>query len=245
MGTQVKAVDYLRMEESVDACLEALTKTLVSIPSQVIECSSIFTGASAVAMLDRDAFIKACENLKPAVVFIYRESSLVDEQITDLVTELAESSSQRITLEQDFRIQEAELMLNVTTSCSAHSNLMCFFTSGPLVVAMAYCVGDYLDFTDALGRFEQSVDDARALESSLDQEILHSALKKIAETVAKDQGFISLRGKRKRAMYVLKTYRSAIPESCYVERPDQESDPIDRNVVLVARQAADIVEFGV
>lgn len=36
-----------------------------------------------------------------------------------------------------------------------------------------------------------------------------------------DEGFISLRGKRKRAMYVLKHYRSQIPESPYLERPDQ------------------------
>lgn len=46
-------------------------------------------------------------------------------------------------------------------------------------------------------------------------------------------------------MYVLKHYRQEIPESPYMERPDQGSDPIDRNVVLVARMAADYLEFGV
>jgi hypothetical protein len=55
--------------------------------------------------------------------------------------------------------------------------------------------------------------------------------------------FFLLRGKRKRAMYILKHHRQEIPESPYVERPDQGLDPIDRNVVLVARQAADILEF--
>lgn len=79
--------------------------------------------------------------------------------------------------------------------------------------------------------------------SSLDQARLNSEMKKVAETVSKDQGFISLRGKRKRAMYVLKHYRQEIPESPYLERPDQGSEPIDRNVVLVARQDADILEF--
>lgn len=43
----------------------------------------------------------------------------------------------------------------------------------------------------------------------------------------------------------MKRYRLEVPESPYLERPDQVSDPIDRNVVLVARQAADILEFGV
>lgn len=46
-------------------------------------------------------------------------------------------------------------------------------------------------------------------------------------------------------MYVLKHYRQEIPESPYMERPDQESDPIDRIVVVVARKAADVLEFGV
>ena len=70
-------------------------------------------------------------------------------------------------------------------------------------------------------------------------------MRKISEAASMDEGFISLCGKRKRAVYVLKHYRSQIPESPYLERPDQWSDPIDRNVVLVARQAADIFEFGV
>lgn len=74
---------------------------------------------------------------------------------------------------------------------------------------------------------------------------LNNKMKSISEAVSKDQGFICLRGKRKRAMYVLKHYRQEIPKYPYVERPDQGSDPIDLNVVLVARQAADILDFGV
>jgi hypothetical protein len=104
-------------------------------------------------------------------------------------------------------------------------------------------VGDYQDFTEALDRFELAADEAEEMASSLDQARLNSEMKKVAETVSKDRGFISLRGKRKRAMYVLKHYRQEIPESPYLERPDQGSEPIDRNVVLVARQAADILEF--
>ena len=104
-------------------------------------------------------------------------------------------------------------------------------------------VGDYQDFTEALDRFEQAADEAEEMASSLDQARLNSGMENVAETVSKDQGFISLRGKRKRAMYVLRHYRQEIPESPYLERPDQGSEPIDRNVVLVASQAADILEF--
>ena len=99
------------------------------------------------------------------------------------------------------------------------------------------------DFTEALDRFEQAADEAEEMASSLDQARLNSGMENVAETVSKDQGFISLRGKRKRAMYVLRHYQQEIPESPYLERPDQGSEPIDRNVVLVARQAADILEF--
>ncbi|WP_454564956.1 hypothetical protein [Pseudomonas sp. AIG] len=118
-----------------------------------------------------------------------------------------------------------------------------FFTCGAALVAMACEVGDYQDFIEALDRFEQVADEAEEMAPSLDQARLNSEMKNVAETVSKGQDFISLRGKRKRAMYVLKHYRREIPESPYLERPDQGSDPIDRNVVLVARQDADILEF--
>jgi hypothetical protein len=239
------ATSYMRIEESVDACLEALTTALEAIPTQIIECASISAGTSPTAMLDRSAFIKACESLKPAVVFIHREYSLLEEQLVDMVSEITDIQTHRDTLQQDFLAKEAELMVRAQRTCSQYSHLQCFFTSGASVVAMACEVGDYQDFTEALDRFEQAVDEAEEIASSLDQARLNSEMRRISEAVSMDQGFISLRGKRKRAMYVLKHYRQEIPESSYMERPDQGSDPIDRNVVMVARKAADILEFGV
>lgn len=234
---------YLRIEESVEAHLEVLTTALAAIPTQIIKCASISTGASAVAMLDREAFIKACESLKPAVVFIHREHSLLEEQLADLVSEITEVQAEADKLRQELLSKEAGIVDRAQKSCPEYSHLQCFFTCGAALVAMACEVGAYQDFTEALDRFEQVADEAEKMASSLDQARLNSEMKKVAETVSKDQGFISLRGKRKRAMYVLKHYRLEIPESSYVERPDQGSDPIDRNVVLVARQAADILEF--
>ena len=239
----MEVISYLRVEESIETCLEMLMKALVTIPTQIIEGNSVSTGSSAVAMLDREAFIKACESLKPAVVFIYREHSLLEEQLADLVSEITDVQAEADKLQQEFLSREAEVVARARKSCPDYSHLQCFFTSGALLVAMACEVGDYQDFTEALDRFEQAADEAEEIASSLDQARLNSEMKKVAETVSKDQGFISLRGKRKRAMYVLKHYRQGIPESPYLERPDQGSEPIDRNVVLVARQAADILEF--
>ncbi len=244
MGAQMDVTGYLRIEESVGICLEVLTTALAAIPAQIIECASISTGASAVAMLDREAFVKACESLKPAVVFIHREHSLLEEQLADLVSEITEVQAEADKLRQEFLFREAEVMARARKSCPDYSHLQCFFTSGALLVATACEVGAYQDFTEALDRFEQVADEAEEMASSLNQASLNSEMKKVAETVSKDQGFISLRGKRKRAMYVLKHYRQEIPESPYLERPDQGSDLIDRNVVLVSRQAADILEFG-
>ena len=196
-------------------------------------------------MLDREAFIKACESLKPAVVFIYREHSLLEEQLADLVSEITDVQAEADKLRQEFLSTEAEVMARVRKSCPDYSHLQCFFTSGALLVAMACEVGDYQDFTEALDRFEQAADESEEMASSLDQARLKGEMRNVSEAVSKDQGFICLRRKRKRAMYVLKHYRQEIPKSPYVERPDQGSDPIDRNVVLVARQAADILDFGV
>ncbi|MNH16930.1 hypothetical protein D3C79_765820 [compost metagenome] len=162
-----------------------------------------------------------------------------------MVSEITDLEAQGDLLRKDFLDKEAELMARARKTCHEYSHLQCFFTSGASLVAMACEVGDYQDFIEALDRFEQAADEVRELESSLEQTKLTLEMKKIVEAVSKDQGFISIRGKRKRAMYVLKNYRAAIPESPFVERPDQGSSPIDRNVVLVARQAADILEFGV
>lgn len=241
----MEMMSCLRIEESVETHLEVLTTALAAIPTQIVECMSISTGASAIAMLDREAFIKACESLKPAVVFSHRERSLLEEQLADMIAEITDLEAQGDSLRQDFLSKEAGLMARAWKTCPEYSHLQCFFTSGSAIVAMACEVGDYQDFTEALDKFEQAADEAEETASSLDQARLNGEMKKVSEAVSKDQGFISLRGKRKRAMYVLKHYRKEIPESPYVERPDQGSDPIDRNVVLVARQAADILEFGV
>lgn len=239
----MEMMSCLRIEESIETHLEVLTTALAAIPTQIVECASISTGGSAVAMLDRKAFIKACESLKPAVVFIHREHSLLEAQLTNVVSEITEVQAEADKLRQEFLSKEAEVIARARESCPDYSHLQCFFTYGASLVAMACEVGAYQDYTGALDRFEQAADEAEVMASSLDQAKLNGEMKKVSEAVSKDQGFISLRGKRKRAMYVLKHYRQEIPESPYVERPDQGSDPIDRNVVLVARQAADILEF--
>lgn len=241
----MEMMSCLRIEESVETHLEVLTTALAAIPTQVVECTSISIGASAVAMLDRGTFIKACESLRPAVVFSHRERSLLEEQIADMISEITDLESQRDSLRQDFLSKEAGIVARARKTCPEYSHLRCFFTSGSAIVAMACEVGDYQDFTEALDRFEQAADESEEMASSLDQARLKGEMRNVSEAVSKDQGFICLRGKRKRAMYVLKHYRQEIPKSPYVERPDQGSDPIDRNVVLVARQAADILDFGV
>lgn len=179
------------------------------------------------------------------MVFSHREHSLLEEQLADVISEITDLEAQRDSLRQDFLSKKAGVMTRAWKNCPEYSQLRCFFPSGSAIVAMACEVGDYQDFTEALERFKQAVDEAEEMASSLDQARLNGEMKKVSEAVSKDQGFISLRGKRKRAMYVLKHYRQEIPESPYIERPDQGSDPIDRNVVLIARQAADIIEFGV
>lgn len=52
METQIEVMSHLRVEESIETCLEILTTALLTIPTQIIECTSISTGNSAVAMLD-------------------------------------------------------------------------------------------------------------------------------------------------------------------------------------------------
>lgn len=187
----------LRIEESVDACLEAVTAALVATPTQVIECTSIYEGTSPRAMLDHLAFIKACEILKPAVVFIHREHSLLEEQLADMASEMTDIQTQRDAIQQAFLAKEAELIARVKSTCPEYSHLQCFFTSGASLVAMACEVGDYQDFTEALDRFEREAGEAEEVRSSLEQARLNSDMRKISEAVSMDEGFISLRGKRK------------------------------------------------
>lgn len=237
-------MNYLRIEEPVNACLETLTAALVAIPTQIIECTSISTGTSPIVMLDRFAFINACQRLRPNVVFIHREQSLLEAQLAYVISGITDVELLRNALEHDFLSKESVLMNKTRKTCLEYSSLQCLFTSGATSVAMACEVGDYQDYTEALDRFKETADEAIEIESSLDQAKLNMEMKKIAEIISRDLSFISIRGRRKRAIYVMKHYRHEIPESPYLEKPDQGSDPIDRNIVLVTRQAADILEFG-
>lgn len=201
---------YLRIEESVDACLETLTAALITIPTQIIECTSISTGTCATATPDRSAFLNACQSLKPAAVFVHREQSLLEAQIAYMVTQITDVESRKNALEQDFLAKESELMTKTRNTCLEYSSLQCFFTTGAALVAMTCEVGDYQDFTEALGRFKEVADDATETESSLGQATLNNEMKKVAELISRDQGFISIRGRRKRAIYLMKRYRLEI-----------------------------------
>jgi hypothetical protein len=96
----------------------------------------------------------------------------------------------------------------------------------------------------ALDGFEDYINTLRKAEKNKLHVDLQKKLDSVAKVVAEDESFIAIRGRRKRAMYVLQNYRSEIPETGRLEKPGQDSDYMDKNIVDVAKRAADIIEFG-
>lgn len=238
------AIRFERIEECVDVRIDALKEALRPHPVKFIECSCIDNGHASLAVLEPSSFLEACLALMPAVVFIYREVSLLDDQIAATMSDISDDPIEQNKLKKEFLSREAALMRDARKSCPEYGRSQCFFSAGVTLVLMGCEVVAYLEFMDALYEFGSETDEARKTEENEQLLKIQVELQKIAEQVAEDEGFISLRGRRKRAMHVLQHYRDVIPEGYHVERPDPSSDLLDRNIVQVSRLAADIIEFG-
>ena len=237
-------IRFERLHESVDARINTLKSALKDESIQFIECKCIDNGHAPLVVLGLTSFLEACLINKPPIVFVYREASLIEEQIAITMQEINGDPNEQERLGADFRLKESAIVSEVLNSCPEFFLTQCFFSIGPTLVVMGGEVDAYSKFIMALESFEETVGEFRKSERVRVRTELQKQLTKIAERVAEDEGFISLRGRRKRAMYVLQNYRSEIPESENVERPDQGSDLMDKNLVEVSRRAADIIEFG-
>jgi hypothetical protein len=240
-------MDNLRFEEideCIDVRIDALKEALPGHSTQFIECSGINSAHASIAVLDQSSFLEACLAFTPPVVFVYREVSLLEDQIAATMSKISDDPIEQDRLKKMFLSSVAVLMEDAWKTCPEYSLAQCFFSAGVSLILMGLEVVAYAEFMDALSEFEETARNAKTVERKERDLQLALKLQKISKHVAEDKGFISLRGRRKRAMYVLQHYRAEIPESRQVERPDPGSDLIDKNVVLVSRKAADIIEFG-
>jgi hypothetical protein len=235
---------FEEIEECIDVRIDALKKALHAHPVQFIECSCINITHAPIAVLDQSSFIEACMTITPPVVFVYREESLLDALINVKMSKISDDPIEQDRLKKKFLSSHAVLMGVAWKTCPEYNLAQCFFSVGVTLVLMGLEVVAYGEFRDALYEFGKAAKEASEAEEDKQLLKLELELQKIAERVAEDEGFISIRGRRKRAMYVLQHYRAEIPVANSTTQTEQGSELIDRNVVQVSQQAADIIEFG-
>jgi hypothetical protein len=84
-------------------------------------------------------------------------------------------------------------------------------------------------------------------DEALEEQLAVSAqlLDQMADELMRDPAFAALRGKRKRCVYVLEKHGSRVPSHPRGElrRVDQNSDPMDVNLVSLVERVSDRLEL--
>lgn len=221
-----------------------IRESLKDLPINFIGCSGSHQGSAAVTILDEKSFIEACKAIKPSAVFVYKEFSGIEEQILSAISDISDDPSEQERLIVEFFDKESETLSKVSLICPVYYRCQCYFFTGPAIIVTGCEASPYAKVMSALDGFEDYIKSLKKSERDKWFVELQKKLDGVAERVAEDEGFIAIRGRRKRAMYVLQNYRSEIPESRQFEKPGQDGDYMDKNIVEVSKRAADIIEFG-
>lgn len=230
--------------EPIEKRITYIKDSLKDFSVSFIECGDGQRGSASVTVLDADAFVEAYKAIKPPAIFVYKEYSIIDEQILNAMAEISSDPSEQEKLRSEFYSKESATLGKAKLICPVYYRCQCYFFTGPAIVITGCEASPYAEVMSALDGFEDYIKSLKKSEKDKWFIELQKKLDGIAEKVAEDESFIAIRGRRKRAMYVLQNYRSEIPESNRLEKPGQDADYMDKNIVEVAKRAADIIEFG-
>lgn len=236
---------YERFNGDVNAWVEEETQALKATGIPVIECADLMQEHSNAVTLPTDGFHLFIKATGQSIVFLYRGACDIAASIQSMIEDVCEAGENSALLVRSFESEHALLVKRAKATCAEHfyAELTVLHQGG--FVAAGVVARAYEDLLAALQAFCERTEDRRSgakeAQLLLDEEMLDA----LAEELMKDQAFASIRGKRKRCVYVASKYGLRVPRHPRGElrRVDQTCDPMDSNLVGLVERVSDRLEL--
>lgn len=241
------SIDYVdsfeRCHFNVDIWLDAALEEIRSQKIQIIECKEFIEPKNdCVVVLSLPEFLKLCASIDQKNIFLYKESSLVEERIRLHIENACEEEDNLDFLIKEFKEEHSEIFSQAKSTCSEHRHVQVFFSLNRIIVVTGAISETYEELMDAVDIFCNEIEDKRHAAEELRDRKDEENLLKLSDELFRDSEFSSLRGKRKRCVYVLGKYADQIPNSSRFRRPDAYSDLFEKNIVDLVERVSDRLE---
>ena len=209
----------------------------------VIEGFNQTIKGSSISVLPAD-FLTLCCQSSQKFVFLYRIESHIDNQITASIThELGEHGEDLPTLINVFSNMNAKEVACAKLHCPTHhdAEFLLWHQGGAILTGVRS--GSFDNLMQAIEDFCESVEDRRQATVTEQQAKDLMTLERIASELKGDAIFLSIRGKRKRCVYVQSKYGDRIGEGKFLRRPDPSSELMNADIVALVEKVSDEVDL--
>jgi len=236
---------YERLNGDVNVWVDEQTEALKAAGIPLIDCAELVQEYASAIILPTEGFHSFIQASGHSVVFLYRGACDVAACMQSMIEDVCEIGEDPALMVRAFESQHALLVKRAKAHCPDHfyAELTVLHQGG--FVASGAVAQAYENLIKALQAFCESAEDRRSqakeAQSLLDEETLDA----LAEELIKDPAFASIRGKRKRCVYVADKYRLRVPRHPRGElrRVDQTCDPMDSNLVGLVERVSDRLEL--
>lgn len=231
---------------NVDEWSDEWTNNFTRLSIEVVDVEEMVQDDAHFVFMEPEQFQRFCQATGQRAVFRMLGECNVDEQIRSIIEKFCEDSEDPALMLRSFETHHSQLVKRAKTNCIKHFyaefsiiHQGAFISSG--VVSEAYD-----QMMHALCAFCESADDRReeAKQARLEQDT--QMLERLADELLVDRGFASIRGRRKRCVYVQEKYGPLVPRSARgeLQRVDAQHDPFDANLAALVERVSDRLELS-
>jgi hypothetical protein len=237
---------YERTNDDVNAWAVELSSTFRAKGILIIETSDLVQENASVVILPTDGFLSFCEATRQPVVFLYKSKFDFNVRIQSTIADICETEEDPTLLIRAFETQNALIVKRARTLCPSHFFAEMFVLHQGSFVTAGVLSQPFEDLMNALVTFCESAEDRRAEAKEAQEAMNVDTLEQLAKELMVDPDFVAIRGKRKRCVYVNEKYGLRVPRSVRGEmrRVDQNSDPMDANLVSLVEGVTDRLDLA-
>jgi hypothetical protein len=197
-----------------------------------------------IIVLRPKEFLEYCNQNKKSTAFALNTRSSVDEDIELYNSRACDADDDLRQSIELFNSKYSAIKTKTLDTCPCWRRSEIFVIDNGLIVLTGVVSEVYEEFLDSLTEFSEQLnaDKEEALIAQI--ESCEKVLEVLAEKLIEDQEFRSIRGKRKRCLYVENKYGDRIPDSTYLKRVDANSNPMNSHLVGLVERVSDRIEIG-
>lgn len=233
---------HSNVEEWTSNAVSALSaRGIVALPVKFAENIEEY---NFVVVLELEQFLEYCKLNNKPTVFIHGVSAAIQESVHLYILRADIDESDLPAVISEFCTTHADSLARTTTACPHFRRQEIFVTDNGSIVLTGAMSEAYEEFLDGLEAFCEHVKDKHEEEEIRREERNEEILSSLATELLADEKFKSIRGKRKRCLYVESAYRDRIPSCRTVKRPDANSDPMNSLLVDLIEQVTDRIDLA-